>query len=275
MSKMFFKMGLGLLVAGIMWPAVALAQISAPLPPWGNTLSVMNGGNPNGPWFLFIQDDKVRDIGVISSGWSVALTTANPVGYAADNQVYVTSTNSAIITNQYWNVTVAATNYGPSFSTNVFVTDTLSAGTGIALVSSNATLGSISQFGSTLFWSLGNLTTNAGGVLNLKFLVTAIGTYTNNAVVAATTDDPNPDDDSAAVTMVVQTVVPPVLTLGGSATSGGFHFSVSGSSVPTIIQASTNLVSWIPIYTNTPFFTFTNFDSTNFPMRFYRAVPSP
>jgi len=105
--------------------------------------------------------------------------------------------------------------------------------------------------------------------------VKAIGTYTNSAVVSATTTDPNPDDDSAVVTVGAQTVVPPVLSLVGSSAGGGFHFSVSGSSVPTIIQASTNLVTWIPIYTNTPFFTFTNFDPANFPMRFYRAVPSP
>ena len=261
-------------IAGVT-PGVGTPIISAPLPPWGNTLSVMNGSNPNGPWFLFIQDDKVRDIGVISSGWSVALTTANPVNNSADNQVYVTSTNSTIVTNQYWNVTVAATNYGPSVSAAVHVTDTLPTGSGISLVSSNVTVGSISRSGSTLNWSLGNLTNNAGGVLNLKFLVKAIGTYTNSAVVSAMTTDPNPDDDSAVVTVGAQTVVPPVLSLVGSSAGGGFHFSVSGSSVPTIIQASTNLVTWIPIYTNTPFFTFTNFDPANFPMRFYRAVPSP
>jgi hypothetical protein len=39
-----------------------------------------------------------------------------------------------------------------------------------------------------------------------------------------------------------------------------------------VIQASTNLISWIPIYTNIVPFTFTNFDSTNYPARFYRAV---
>ena len=65
----------------------------------------------------------------------------------------------------------------------------------------------------------------------------------------------------------------PHLVGGGT---GGFQLSVTnapGQSV--IIQASTNLVSWIPVYTNTEPFTFTNFDSTNYPFRFYRAVTGP
>jgi hypothetical protein len=49
--------------------------------------------------------------------------------------------------------------------------------------------------------------------------------------------------------------------------------NLPGQSV--IIQASTNLVSWLPVFTNTEPFTFTNFDSTNFPFRFYRAVTGP
>ena len=40
----------------------------------------MNGSNPNGTWSLFIQDDWVFDSGVISNGWVLTLTTANPVG---------------------------------------------------------------------------------------------------------------------------------------------------------------------------------------------------
>ena len=50
------------------------------------------------------------------------------------------------------------------------------------------------------------------------------------------------------------------------------HQRATGQSV--IIQASTNLLSLVPVYTNTEPFTFTNFDSTNFPLRFYRAVPA-
>ena len=44
---------------------------------------------------------------------------------------------------------------------------------------------------------------------------------------------------------------------------------------PTIIYATTNLESWMPICTNPPTtnaILFLDADSTNFPYRFYRAV---
>lgn len=52
--------------------------------------------------------------------------------------------------------------------------------------------------------------------------------------------------------------------------------TVTGSAVQTIIQTSTNLISWVPVFTNSaPFtspFTFTDPAATNYSHRFYRAV---
>jgi uncharacterized repeat protein (TIGR01451 family) len=254
--------------------------ISAPLPPWGNTLSVMNGGNPNGAWFLFVQDDKPADTGIISNGWSVALTTESPVGYAADNQVYTTPASLTVTANTAWPVTLAVTNYGPSASTNVYVTDTLPVpGTGVTLVSSNATAGSVKIIGDTLTWTVGNLAVNAGAGLTLNFYAssTAFGLYTNTAQVNATTTDPNPDDNTSAATLLISgPATPPQLTAGYTTGTGAFHLSVTGvTGQSAIIQASTNLVSWFPVYTNVIPFNFTNFDSTNYLMRFYRVVVGP
>ena len=253
--------------------------ISAPLPPWGTNLTVMKGSNPNGPWFLFVQDDKQYDVGMINSGWFVTLTTANPVGYAADNQLYVTRFTNSVSTNAAWTVFLAVTNYGPSISTNVYVADTLPLPlSALPLVSSNATAGTVAVVGDTLTWTVGNLPVNAGATLTLNFLAGSAGVYTNTAVVKATTYDPNPDDDGGIAVLTVGNVVAPQLVLvpQSNPLTGGFQLSVTnlpGQSV--IIQASTNLVSWLPVFTNTEPFTFTNFDSTNFPFRFYRAVTGP
>jgi uncharacterized repeat protein (TIGR01451 family) len=257
--------------------------LSAPLPPWGTNLAVMNGSNPNGAWFLFVQDDKPLDVGVINSGWFVTLTTANPVGYAADNQLYVTATNSLSLTatnltvalGANFSFTLAVTNYGPSSSTNVFVTDTLPA-TNLTLLASSPTAGYVSLLGPTLVWNVGNLPINTGGTLTLNFQAAASGLYTNSASVSATTLDPNSDDDSVNTLITVGTPVPPQLTPSYTAGTGAFQLTVTNSpGQSVIIQASTNLVSWISVYTNTEPFTFTNFDSTNFPFRFYRAVTGP
>ncbi len=69
----------------------------------------------------------------------------------------------------------------------------------------------------------------------------------------------------------------PVPDLRATGANGMFRLTVSMPSpyYSTIVQASTNLVNWCNIYTNTPPFTFTDSTATTFPYRFYRAVLGP
>jgi hypothetical protein len=66
----------------------------------------------------------------------------------------------------------------------------------------------------------------------------------------------------------------PMPHLQAVATGDRFQVSVTMPSpyCSTIIQASTNLVNWVNIYTNTPPFTFTNSMTETLPQCFYRAV---
>ena len=251
--------------------------LSAPAGPWGNTLGVLNGSDPNGPWFLFVQDDTALNAGIISNGWFVTLTTGNPVGNAADNEIYAAPTNvpTFLAVGSYWNLSLSVTNYGPSSSTNVTVSDTLpfSPG-GIALASNGVTVGSATVSGYNVTWNLGNLPINTGGTMNLSFYLSADGVYTNSATVDAFTGDPNPDDNTIVSVANVAASVPPSLTgILPAGSSGHFTFAVGGTPGTTVvIQASTNLVNWVPIYTNVAPFEFTDLNTTNVPDRFYRAV---
>ncbi|OUB15412.1 hypothetical protein BK708_24800 [Bacillus thuringiensis serovar yunnanensis] len=47
----------------------------APAPPYGSTLSVFNGTNPNGTWKLFVFDDGRDDVGCIT-GWEITVFPA-------------------------------------------------------------------------------------------------------------------------------------------------------------------------------------------------------
>jgi hypothetical protein len=69
----------------------------------------------------------------------------------------------------------------------------------------------------------------------------------------------------------------PVPQLQAIGTNGVFQLNVSMPSpyYSTIIQASTDLVNWANLYTNTPPFTFTDSMATNFPCRYYRALLGP
>jgi uncharacterized repeat protein (TIGR01451 family) len=248
-----------------------IIAVTAPQAPWGTNLAILNGDNPNGPWFLFVQDTVAPLGGVISNGWFITLTTADPVGFAADNQLYATPATLSLAVGQSWNFTLAVTNYGPSISTNVYVTNNLPVG--LTLVPNLPA--NVSVTGTWLTWNVGTLANNAGASLTLSFTNGLPGViYTNSAgVFSVVTTDPNPDDDTIVATAVFQSQSAPNLTAFSYTQAGGFQFAVTNSPGQTvIIQASTNLVNWIPVYTNVEPFTYVNTDATNLPMRFYRAV---
>ncbi len=69
---------------------------------------------------------------------------------------------------------------------------------------------------------------------------------------------------------------PPQMTPGSPDKSGAFTMEVGiPSTLPYVIQASTNLTDWQPIFTNNVspgLLDFTDYDSTNYPARFYRMT---
>ncbi len=246
-------------------------HLSAPLPPYGGTMSALNGGNPNGNWFLFVQDDETFNSGMISNGWSVTLTTANPVGFVADDYLAMTASGTNVIPGAYVNFVIGVTNYGPSTSSNVDMLDTFPAG--FTLISTNSTQGTVVPNGAGLVWEVGNMTNKAGARLNMTLQApsTPEQDVNNLATVSSDTPDQNPADGSAFVTLNVVQAFPPVMSGAANSSGGKFLLSVSSPSSPVIVQGSTNLVNWVNLSTNTPPFIYTDSLSA-YPYRFYRAL---
>jgi uncharacterized repeat protein (TIGR01451 family) len=248
-------------------------HISPPLPPYGTTMASLDGGNPNGNWYLFIQDNQAQNSGMISNGWVVTLTTANPVGFVADDYLSMSAMPTNLPANFQTTINLGVQNYGPSTSSNVVVSDVFP--NGFTLVSSSTATGTIVPNGSSLFWDVGNLANSASAQMTLVLQAPngAEQSVLNLASVSANTPDQNPADSSAsAIFNVSQSLQAPGLSSLGFA-NGRFYLSVSGnSSFPVIIQASTNLVNWTAISTNTPPFNFTDTVSSPFPDHFYRAL---
>ena len=253
---------------------VAPVVISAPLPPWGNTLSVANGSNPNGAWFLFLQDDAQLNVGLINNGWSLALSAGASLGTPADKQISAPA-NTLMTYKGVTNIVIAVTNYGPVTATNVLVTDTLP-DSGLTLLSVTPTNG-VTYLGSSFQWSVGNLRTNQGATITVSFTNSAYGFFTNSPSVTSSTYDPNPADKFADTVFAVPSVAPQLgALLSGTGANAQFNLSITNvTGLTAVIQATTNLLSpngWVNVYTSTTPFA-TNIDVlTNFPARFYRAV---
>jgi hypothetical protein len=162
----------------------------------------------------------------------------------------------------------------------VFLSDNLP--DGVTFVSVVPTQGSANNSATVVTWDIGLLATNAGAQLTLTVKPNSAGPCVNSAIINAVTPDPNPDDDSASVTVAVGAVTPPQLSgLVLNNTNGTFQLTVTNgqSGQEYIVQASTNLINWVPVYTNPPPFvspfTFTDSNVLNYPDRFYRVVTGP
>lgn len=252
-----------------------ITHLSPPPPPYGSTLTALNGGNPNGNWYLFIQDDRQLDSGSISNGWILNLTTANPVGFSANVVLSMVASTTNLVQGGNVVYTIGVTNCGPSVSSNAIVTDTLP--TGFTLVATNSTQGSVSRSGSVIIWNVGTLAVGGGARLVLTAQAAPGVNLENTAVASANTPDPNPNDNTISISVNVAVLTPPQLSGGAVAGNGTFSMNITGSPVPTIIQGATNLVApvWISIVTNTPPFLFTDPNAASYPYRFYRAVTAP
>src|SRR5262249_3971101 len=95
---------------------------------YGSSLSVVNGGNPNGAWLLYVLDDAVGDAGYIASGWSLDLSTATTLRSLADLSVAMTSVPTSLIVGATLTNTIWITNLGPASASGIYLTNRLSNG---------------------------------------------------------------------------------------------------------------------------------------------------
>ncbi|HEX3627276.1 MAG TPA: protease pro-enzyme activation domain-containing protein [Verrucomicrobiae bacterium] len=258
-------------------PIKIFTHLSPPAPPYGSTLSTLNGGNPNGNWELFGLDDQVLNSGGITNGWILTLTTANPIGNVADVGVTMIASAAAVLTNQQVKFFISVNNYGPNTASNVVIHDDLPSG--FTLITNSVTLGSVTNVGTTFTWNVAtSLVYTAGAQLTLTMQAPgAVEQAENSAYVTSDTPDQNPADASAYSIINVTTPpsVPPLLSSLGIGAGGTFHLTISNNSpLPVVIQASTNLVNWVNVATNNsgaPFI-YTDTVTLGFPTRFYRAL---
>jgi uncharacterized repeat protein (TIGR01451 family) len=235
-------------------------------------LAAFKGGAPNGNWSLYVVDDSLGDAGSIAGGWTLQLTTVNPVNPVADLVLTITDTPDLIYVGGDLTYTIGVINNGPAIATGVTVTDTLPAG--VSFVSTSASQGSSAFASGTVTANLGTLAVGAGATVTIQVSPSIGGNIGNTAAVAGAEIDLNLANNTAQAATTVQ--IPTAARLTNVViTNSQIQFTLTGEpTLSYVIQASTNLTTWVNVGTNTAAgngtFTFT--DSATLNQRFYRAV---
>ena len=120
--------------------------------------------------------------------------------------------------------------------------------------------------------SHGNLNLNADG----SFIYTPSSNYFGNDSFTYRANDLSATSAVATVSLTVRDTQTPLSFVWGAMTAGGFNLNLSEPwGYVCVVEASTNMIDWIPIFTNAIFsgnVVFTDPTATNVPSRFYRAM---
>lgn len=191
----------------------------APKGNFGPTLSVFNGANPNGNWWLYVRDDNSMDGGSVAQGWVLSLTTSN-LSYVtgASNSVDL-AVSTSLSTNEIhaqssFSLTVTVTNAGPSVATFVNLTNQFPAG--FILQAVTCPVGTWASSDATLNWSVGSLSPGASASLTVTGKCAVAGECGNIASVTSFTPDVNLGNNSVATGLNVLPASGLVLSVGSN-----------------------------------------------------------
>ena len=242
---------------------------NAPAGPYPTALATFVGGVANGDWKLFIVDDGAGDGGSLT-GWSLDIETTLPANPVAELAVTGTSTPNPAYVGQAYDYVITITNMGPATATNLRLTSILPES--VSVLSSTPAVTAATLTG--VEFSLGSLAAGASRTVTLNVVSSSAGSLTNISSVVADQIDLQSQNNTAYIVTRLNRVT----SLAGTVATlpiGQFGVSLSGQPGLTyVIEVSTNLVDWVPVYTNTTLNGAVNFTDTNAggALKFYRAV---
>jgi uncharacterized repeat protein (TIGR01451 family)/uncharacterized delta-60 repeat protein len=231
-------------------PNLPVATFPAPAPPgpYATNLTAASGSNPNGAWSLYVMDDTPLDVGMISNGWVLYLTTASVVAPAVNLSVDVASAPNPVVVGSNLTYSINVTNYGPSTATQVSVSNVLPA---------TATFVSASPAGYSLagniltFTNLGTMPMGDSRSLTVVVRPIVVGTVTNTVTANAAETDANPGDNTfASITAVASPTADMSLTIIDSpdpvAVGGTLTYTLIVSNAGPATATSVRLTNTLP-----------------------------
>jgi uncharacterized repeat protein (TIGR01451 family) len=180
--------------------------VPAPAGPYDTNLAVFSGIDPNGPWSLYVVDDADKDSGAINGGWSLILSTLDPIADLVLTQT-LSANPAAVSSNLTFTYTV--TNLGPAIATDTRLTNTLPHG--LLGLNVSSTSGNCTLVGNVMTCSFGNLAPGTGLVVRVSGSASATGVDTNTVSVRSPLLDLHPNNNSVTTVMTFEN--PPIITL--------------------------------------------------------------
>jgi uncharacterized repeat protein (TIGR01451 family) len=245
----------------------------APVPAASTNLGFLNGSDVNGLWSLYVYDDSSGNNGIIANGWTLGLTAVSPINPVARLLVSTLESPDPAIGGNYVTYQVTVENLGPGVANNVVLTDFTPAGTALAQSPVALTQGTYGINNGTVTCNLGPIPAGGSAVATVQIIAGARGTIVNTATATtSSTDLYLPDATSVTKTPVSGNQAP---VLAATNISGTVQLTVDGYLGQSYaVQISSNLMTWTTVSTNSGVFTIID-NSTNAPVRFYRAVQIP
>ena len=215
------------------YPPAPVFTNPAPAGPYNAAMSVFNTGNPNGIWSLFVVDGSAGDRGGISNGWSLAITTINPVNQTADLSLAGAGSPNPVLAGDNLTYTFTVINNGANTANNVAFTNALPAA--VAYVSATVSQGNVNTNAGKVVANLGSLVVGASATVTIVVSPATSGALSSTATVFASEIDLVPANNSATVATTVNL---PVADVGITKVASASPVVAGSNLVYTLVVAN-------------------------------------
>lgn len=166
-------------------------------------------------------------------------TATTVVGPAANLSVTMTDAPDPVVVRSNWTYSITVTNFGPSPASGAVVNHTLPSG--VNVVSSSTTSGTISGGGGVLTVNLGTLASGAGAAITVTVNATNTGTYQSSVSATAAQADAHPEDNAAQTSTLVALPFVSVVAAGATLTEESYSPPDGGLAVGETVTVQLRL----------------------------------
>jgi uncharacterized repeat protein (TIGR01451 family) len=148
------------------------------------------------------------------------VATPVTIGPAADLALTLTAIPNPVVLSSNLTFFTTVTNHGPSFATNVVVTESIPIG--VNVVSTSTSQGNITFNGGNLVCNLGTLPQGGWATISVVVTTTKLGNLASTATASSPVADPNQANNSATVLGQVSTPFVNIVSAGAALTAESF-----------------------------------------------------